>query len=168
MEGEIINRVANSKLKVFDLEDYYPSEPIELIDISQWLHEGFILREKEFRAALSEEDWTKYAGKIIGIHCSMDAIIPTWAMMLVSSYLVPYVAYVFQGGVQEVLHAYYLTKLEHLDYTVYRDLPVIIKGCAKKPVPEQFYVVALAKLTPHAKSVMFGEACSAVPIFKKK
>lgn len=168
MEKEIINRVANSKLKVFDLEDYYPKEPIEIIDISQWLFEGFLLKEKEFRAALLEEDWTKYTDKIVALQCSTDAIIPSWAMLLVASYLAPYTTFVFQGSKDETLIAYYQNTIDSLDFSEYQDQPVIIKGCAKKPVPEQLYVVVINKMITFARSIMFGEACSAVPIHKKK
>lgn len=168
MENEIINRVANSKLKVFDLEDYYPKEAIEIIDISQWLCDGFLLKEKEFRAALLAEDWSKYTNKIVALQCNTDAILPSWAMLLVASYLAPYTTFVFQGSESETLITYYQNTIDSIDFSEFQDQPVIIKGCAKKPVPEQLYVVVINKMINIARSIMFGEACSAVPIHKKK
>src|SRR5690606_39279104 len=102
MEEEIINKVAQSSLVVFDLEDYYPTESRELLDISQWLYEGFILKEKEFRAALKEVNWNFYQDKLVAITCSTDAILPSWAFMLVSSYLQPYAKIVVQGNLHQL------------------------------------------------------------------
>ena len=168
MEGEIINKVANSSLVVFDLEDYYPTEPRVLIDISQFLHEGFILKEKDFRTALQEKDWSVYKDQLVGIICSTDAILPSWAFMLVSSYVQPFAKLVVQGSLQTLDITYYQNVIDQLDFSSYQDKPVIIKGCSKKPIPEEGYVMATQKMMNYARSIMFGEACSAVPIFKKK
>lgn len=168
MEGEIVNRVANSKLKIFDLEDYYPTNPLVCIDISQWLFQGFILKEKEFRQSLLNENWEQYKGAFIALECSTDAILPSWAFMLVGSYLQPFSQLVVQGTLEDLKMAYYQEKLQNLDFNIYKDEPVIIKGCSKKPIPDKAYVLAIQKIIPFAKSVMFGEACSAVPIFKRK
>ena len=168
MEEEIINKVAQSSLVVFDLEDYYPTEPRVVLDISQWLHGGFILKEKEFRAALKETDWSVYENQLVALTCTTDAILPSWAFMLVSSYLQPYAKFVAQGDLHALDIAYYQNKIAILDFSEYKDQPVIIKGCARKPIPEEAYVMATQKMMHYARSIMFGEACSAVPIYKRK
>lgn len=168
MEGEIVNKVANSALKVFDLEDYYPDEPRMELDISQWLFHGIVLKEKDFRAYLKEFDWSVYKDTYVAIHCSTDAILPSWAFMLVSSYLQPIVKDIYLGDLHHLEASIYQDILSKLDFSEYLNLPVIIKGCAKKPIPEEAYVLATQKLMPFARSIMFGEACSAVPIFKNK
>jgi hypothetical protein len=168
MEGEIVNKVANSSLVVFDLEDYYPTEKRVLIDISQWLYEGFILKEKDFRAALIDHDWSIYQDQYVAISCISDAILPSWAFMLVASYVQPYAKLVVQGDLNQLDLVYYQKVINDLDFTSYQDKPVIIKGCSKKPIPEEGYVMATQKMMNYARSIMFGEACSAVPIFKRK
>ncbi len=166
--NEIVNRVANSALQVFDLEDYYPEGDRVALDISQWLWQGFVLREKEFRDALKESDWQQFSGSYVALYCSTDAIVPAWAYMLITVYLQPYAKFVAQGGVEELQANLYTQLLEKVDYTPFEGKPVIIKGCSKKPVPQEAYVMAAQKLMPYAKSIMFGEACSSVPLFKKK
>ncbi len=168
MEKEIVNKVANSALKVFDLEDYYPSNPRLQIDISQWLYEGLVLREKEFRSILKDLDWSVYKDAFVGLYCSTDAILPQWAYMLVTSYLHGVSKEVFLGNKQELEKFIYQQIIDSLDFSSYQDLPVIIKGCSKLPIPEEAYVLATNKMCLYARSVMFGEACSAVPIFKRK
>lgn len=167
-EKEIVNRVANSVLQVFDLEDYYQEGERVALDISQWLLEGFVLREKDFRQALKEYNWEQYQDKFVALHCSTDAIVPAWAYMLITTYLQPYTKRTIQGSVTDIDVLYYQEVLDSLDYTQYADKPVIVKGCSHKPVPEQAYVMAVNKLMPVAKSLMFGEACSSVPLYKKK
>ena len=167
-EQEIVNRVANSVLKVFDLEDYYPEGQRDSLDISQWLWEGFVLREKDFREALKNHDWQQYKDKYIALHCSTDAIVPAWAYMLVTVHLQPYAKQIVQGRPQDLDVLLYSEILNKLDYSVYEGKPVIIKGCSRKPVPEEAYTLATQKLMPVAKSIMFGEACSSVPLFKRK
>lgn len=167
-EEEIINRVANSALQVFDLEDYYPVGERAVLDISQWLLEGFVLREKDFRETLKNFDWQQYEGKYVAMHCSTDAIVPAWAYMLVTTYLQPYAKFAAQGKPQDLNILLYNQILNGLDYSPYEGKPVIIKGCSKKPVPEEAYTLATQKLMPVAKSIMFGEACSSVPLFKKR
>lgn len=164
---EIINRVANSALEVFDLEDYYPNGTRTQIDISQWLLEGFLLKEKDFREALKNHDWAQYQNHFVAIHCSTDAIVPAWATILVTTYVAPFAQKVVLGNITDLNTALYQDILPTLDYSVYQDKPVIIKGCSKKPVPESAYIMAVQKLQPFAKSIMYGEACSAVPLFKK-
>lgn len=164
---EIINRVANSALEVFDLEDYYPNGTRTQIDIAQWLFEGILLREKDFREALKNHNWKQYENHFVAIHCSTDAIIPAWASILVTTYVSPFAKKTILGTISEMESALYQEILSHLDYTSYQDKAVIIKGCSKKPVPESAYVLAVQHLQPIAKSIMYGEACSAVPLFKK-
>ena len=167
MEKDIINKVTNSKLEVFDLEDYFPKEEIVAIDISQWLFEGFILKEKEFREVLKNTDWSQYSGKGIALYCSSDAILPAWTFALVTTFLQPFAKYIVNGNKEDYLVLAYKTVLDAIDYSSYIDKPLILKGCAKKPVPQQIYSLAIQKLMPFAKSIMFGEACSAVPLYKE-
>ncbi|WP_395045808.1 DUF2480 family protein [Flavobacterium sp.] len=168
MQDEIINKVANSVLEVFDLEDYYAKEIRTQIDISQWLYEGFLLKEKDFREALKNHDWPQYENHYVAIHCSTDAIIPAWASILVTIHVSPFAKKVVSGNLQDLETALYQEILASIDYSKYQDKPVIIKGCSKKPVPESAYILAVQKLQPFAKSIMYGEACSAVPLFKRK
>lgn len=168
MENEIINKVANSKLEVFDLEDYFPKEEIVVLDIAQWLFEGFILKEAVFRETLKNQDWTKYTTKGVALFCSSDAILPAWTYALVASYLQPFAINIVHGSAEDYLLLTYKSTLDKLDYSIYTGKPLILKGCAKKPVPQQIYTLAIQKLIPFAKSIMFGEACSAVPLFKSK
>lgn len=166
--SEIVNRVAQSKLVTFDLEDYYPKGERKVLDIKDWLYEGFILREKEFRAHVEEHDWAAYQNAYVALQCSSDAIVPGWAFMLIASKLQPFAKKVVAGSLEDLETALYQSILEQLDVTEFTDKPVIIKGCSNKPVPENAYIIAVAKIQEVAKSVMYGEACSSVPLFKRK
>ena len=166
--GEIINRVANSVLEVFDLEDYYPKGNRVQIDISQWLFEGFILKEKDFREHLKNHDWSQYQDQFVAISCSTDAIVPAWASILVTLHLASFSKNIVNGSLEDLETALYQEILQTIDYSIYANRPVIIKGCSKKPVPMSAYVLAAQYLQPFAKSIMYGEACSAVPLYKKK
>lgn len=168
MEKEIVNRVAQSQLITFDLEDYYPKGERKVLDIKNWLFEGIILREKEFRSFVEAHDWTVYHDAYVALQCSSDAIIPGWAYMLVTSKLAPYAKKVVVGNLEALETSLYQTLLENLDISPFKDKPVIIKGCSHKPVPQNAYLMAIAKIQPVAKSVMYGEACSSVPIYKRK
>lgn len=165
---EITNKVSNSALVVFDLEDYYPTEKRFQIDISQWLVEGFLLIEKDFRAQLKEFNFEQFQNCLVALNCSTDAIIPAWAQTLVAVHLAPFAKKIVLGNLSNLDTAIYQDVLTNLDYTIYFDKPVILKGCSKKPVPETAYILAIQLLLPYAKSIMFGEACSAVPLYKKK
>lgn len=165
---EILNRVANSTLAVFDLEDYYPKGQRFSIDISQWLFEGFVLREKDFREALKNHDWSQYQDGFVALNCATDAIVPSWAYMLITTHLSLVARKVFMGSVTQLETSLYQEILETLDYSAFKDKPTIIKGCSQKPVPQEVYVLATQKLLPVAKSIMFGEACSSVPLYKRK
>jgi hypothetical protein len=168
MAEEIINRVANSKLKVIDLEDYYPKGQRILLDIKDWLFEGLVLREKDFRAFVAEHDWSQYQDCYVALHCSTDAIVPDWAYMLISIQLQEYSKLTVIGALEHLESILYTSIISELDLSIYKDLPVIIKGCSHKPVPANALVLLTQKLKPIAKSIMFGEACSSVPLFKRK
>ncbi|WP_347373446.1 DUF2480 family protein [Aequorivita sp. Q41] len=167
MSKEIINRVANSKLKTFDLEEIYPKGERVSFDISQWLLEGIILRETEFREKAKAHAWSQYQDKYIALYCSTDAIIPGWAYLLLSMHVAPYAKKVTVGNLEELESILFAELLQQIDISEYKDKPVIIKGCAHKPIPQNAYVLLAQKLQPIAKSIMYGEACSSVPLFKK-
>ncbi len=165
---EIINRVANSTLEVFDLEDFYPKGIRTQIDISQWLLDGFLLKEKDFREELKNHDWTQYQDHFVAINCSTDAIVPAWASILVTIQLAPFAKKVVNGNIEDLDAALYEELLPKMDYSIYENKSVIIKGCSKKPVPMRAYVLAAQYLQKFARSIMYGEACSAVPLYKAK
>ena len=163
---EIVNKVANSALEVFDLEDYYPKGIRSQIDISLWLLEGLLLKEKDFRLHLQQHDWSQYQNQYIAINCSTNAIVPTWASILVAIQLAPYAQKIVNGTIEDLDSALYEELLAKIDYSAYENKAVIIKGCSKKPVPMRAYILAAHYLQPFARSIMYGEACSAVPLFK--
>ena len=168
MPDEIVHPVANSKLITLDLEDYYPSGKRVVFDIKDWLFEGFVLREKDFRAAVTSHDWSKYEDQYIALTCSTDAIIPGWAYMLLSIHLDPYAKKIVIGSLDVLETLIYQDILNSLDITDFQDKPIIIKGCSNKPVPQNAYIMLANKLKPIAKSIMYGEACSSVPLYKNK
>ncbi|HEX8564012.1 MAG TPA: DUF2480 family protein [Flavobacterium sp.] len=165
---EIVNRVAASALQVFDLEDYYPEGERILLDISQWLLEGILLKEKDFREHLRNHDWRQYEGRYVAVHCSTDAIVPAWASILVAVHLAPFARRVVAGSLEDLETVLYNEILPTLDFSIYNEKAIIIKGCSRKPVPMSAYVFAAQQLQPVAKSIMYGEACSAVPLYKKR
>ncbi len=166
--SEIVNRVSQSNLVTLDLEEYYPKGKRVLFDISPWLYEGIILREKEFRKHVSEHSWESYKDNFVAIGCSTDAIIPAWAYMLITTKLQPYAARIINGDLNDLETGLYREVIDGLDLSLYKDKPVIIKGCSNKPVPLNAYVWATEKIQSVARSVMYGEACSSVPLFKRK
>jgi len=165
---EIVNRVANSKLKTIDLEDFYPAGTRSVIDISHWLLEGFVLVESRFRESIKATDFTQFKDHFVAIHCSTDAIVPQWAWMVLQAALTGTAKRVVLGNLQNLESELYHDIIKELDITAYKDVPVIIKGCAHKPVPLSAYTKLTAKLQGTARSIMYGEACSAVPVYKKK
>jgi hypothetical protein len=168
MAEEIVNRVANSKLITIDLEDFYPSGNRVKFDISEWLFEGLLLREKNFREQVKNHNWSQYKDTYVALGCSTDAIIPSWAYLLLSTQLNPFAKKVIVGDLElleTVLFSEIITNLNVEDFT---GKPVIIKGCANKPIPQSAYSFLIEKIQPVAKSIMFGEACSTVPLFKNK
>lgn len=164
MEEPIVNRVAQSPLKVFDLEQLYTPGPRTTVDLSEWLYEGLILKETDFRSALKELDWSVYVDHHVAIYCSTDSILPQWAFTLVATYLAPYAKTVVFGNLETIEAHLYEKALSAVDFELYRDKPVILKGCANKPVPQQAYITAAIALKKVAKKLMYGEACSAVPL----
>jgi len=167
MTEDIINRVANSKLVTIDLEDYYPKGERILFDIKDWLLEGFVLREKDFRQQASDNDWQQYKNCFVALTCSSEAIIPAWAYMLLSTYLEPYATKTVIGDLNTLETSLYQDIISRLDVSEFQDKPIIIKGCSNKPIPDNAYIQLTTKLQPIAKSIMYGEACSSVPLFKK-
>ncbi|OCB77254.1 DUF2480 family protein [Flavobacterium crassostreae] len=163
---QIINKVANSALEVFDLEEYYPKGIRTQIDISQWLLEGFLLKETDFRAHLKSHNWAQYQDHLVAIHCSTDAIVPAWALLLVTIQLAPFAKKIANGTLEDLDALLYQEILAEIDYTIYKNKAVIIKGCSKKPVPMRAYILASQQLQAFARSIMYGEACSAVPLYK--
>ena len=164
---EIVNRVANSALITIDLEDYYPKGVRICFDIKDWLHEGLVLREKEFRTFINTHDWTVYENQFVALHCSTDAIIPGWAFMLIRLQLSGIAKQVVVGDLETLETALYQIIINDLDLSFCNNKPVIVKGCSNKPVPKNAYLFLINKLQPIAKSIMYGEACSSVPLFKK-
>ena len=168
MAGEIENKVAKSALRNFNLEDYYQDGERSVIDISTFLDEGIVLREKAFREQVKNEDWDKYRNHYIALTCSTDAIVPTWAYMLICSQLENIAAKVLYGDQITLETVLFQETLQRIDLEEYRDKRVIVNGCGDKPVPESAYVELTLLLKPVVKSLMFGEACSTVPIYKRK
>jgi hypothetical protein len=165
---EIINKVSNSQLITFDLEELYTPGERVLFDIKNFLFQDIILKEKEFRDSIKSHDWSQYKEKHVAIICSVDAIIPTWSFMLVSIALQPYAKRVVFGSLSELESQLFYEKLSGIDWEKYRDKKMIIKGCSKVEVPLSAYVEVTNRLRLLATSIMFGEPCSTVPLFKKK
>jgi len=167
MSAEIINRVANSKLVTFDLEDYYPKGERVLFDIKDWLLEGLILREADFRGSALAHDWSQYKDKYVALTCSTEAIIPAWAYMLLAIYLQAFAKKVVTGDLEIMETVLYTEIIHNMDVADLKDKLVIIKGCSNKPVPKNAYLLIIEKLQPVVKSLMYGEACSSVPLYKR-
>ena len=167
MAEEIVNRGANSKLITFNLEDHYPVGERVIFDVKDWLLEGFVLREKEFRKEAKAHNWADYKDKYVALTCSSDAIIPAWAYMLITTYLQPYAKKVVAGDLETLETVIYTEVLQNLNVDDLQDKPVIVKGCANKPVPTNAYLLLIEKLQPVVKTLMYGEACSSVPLYKK-
>lgn len=168
MAGEIINRVAKSKLVTLDLEDYFPEGERILLDIQKWLYEGLILKEQDFREHIKNHDWEQYSGKYIALTCSTDAIIPSWAFLLISTALTPFAKKFVVGDLDLLENMIFQEIVESINMDQFKDAPVIIKGCSDKQIPETAYALLTKRLLPEVSSLMFGEACSSVPLYKKK
>ncbi len=168
MAEEIVNRVAKSPLKTIDLEELYPSGQRVVFDIKDWLYEGIILREKEFRAYVQDHDWSQYQSAYVALTCSEDAIIPSWAYLLIAAELAPFVKKVVVGDLKLLETAIFQEIIDQLAIEDYENKPVIIKGCADKPIPESAFSFLIQRLQPVVKSMMYGEACSTVPLYKMK
>ena len=166
-EQPIVNRVAKSKIQTFDLEKIYPDGERVALDISQWLYKGFVVKEKEFRESLKKHNWNQYQDQFIAIYCSNDAIVPEWAYMLITTYLNDYALKIVYGSLHELEIQLFNDVIRQIDPEEYSDKPVIIKGCSEKSIPQNAYIQLIQKLQPVVKSMMFGEACSSVPLYKK-
>jgi len=168
MAAEIINKVANSKLKTIDLEEFYPSGKRIVFDITEWLYEGLILREKDFREKVKNHDWQQYENTYVALACSSEAIIPSWAYLLLTTKLNLQAKKVVVGDLVLLETVIFQEIINNFNVEAYEKAPVIIKGCANKPIPQSAYTLLISKLQPVARSIMFGEACSTVPLYKKK
>jgi len=168
MSKEIVNRVANSRLITIDLSDYAPKENILIFDVKDLLFEGIVLKEKDFRTSLKEFDFSKYKSHTVALYCSAEAIIPMWAYMLITSYLIPVCSNLYFGTKKEVFQKILLKNIFDIDSEKFKEKKVIVKGCGNIPLSESLYVAITQKLQNSVSSLMFGEACSAVPVYKKK
>lgn len=168
MGNEIVNRVSGSQLVTFDLEELYTPGERVLFDIKGLLFQEVILREKDIRDFIKSHDWSQYSNKYIAITCSADAVIPTWAYMLLTASLQPYAALVIFGSLLDLETILFKNALDKVDWERYSNAKVVIKGCSKVEVPVSSYVEVTNRLRPVASGIMFGEPCSTVPVFKKK
>ena len=168
MRDEIVNRVSNSALTTIDLADYAPSQSIAVLDVKDFLFQEIILKEKEFRANLKEFNFSIYQDKIIAINCSSDAIVPMWAFMLVTSYLKGIASKIHFGKKEDVFQQIFTANIDAIDATEFKNKKVIVKGCGQIPLSESLYIAITKKLQNTVSSLMFGEACSAVPVLKNK
>lgn len=168
MENELVNRVSESALVTINLEDYYPKEEITVFDLKEYLFMGLILKEKDFREALKNLDTTAFENKVVAVACSADAVIPVWAYMLVASVLQPVAKEIIFGNEEEAKRQLLINNIAALPVNEFADKRIVIKGCGDLPISEAAYLQATKLLRPVAKSIMYGEPCSTVPIFKKK
>lgn len=168
MAEEIINKVAQSGLVSIDLEAFYPSGERASFDLAPWLYEGLILREKDFRDHVKNQDWNQYKGKHVAVFCSADAIVPLWAYMLISSKLQGVAQTIVQGDSEKLESVLFRNWMDAHDFSQYADKRLIIKGCSHKPVPTDAFLEFVNRAQPYAKNIMFGEPCSTVPVYKKK
>ncbi len=168
MSETFINKVAESGLISLDLAQYIPNNEIVVFDIKPYLFMELILKEKDFRASLATIDWTQYQDKIVGIYCSADAIIPMWANMLIVSNLSPFAKSVYFGDENKTRELVLLEEIQKIDPSSFNDQRVVVKGCGDTPIGESAFIAITQKLRPVVKSIMYGEPCSTVPVFKKK
>lgn len=164
---EITNKVAQSGIVTIDLEDWYPEGERVYFDISNLLVEGLLLREQDFRHFISTHQWSDYQSKYVALYCSTDAIVPQWAWMLLAVSLSPFAACIVYGTPDSLEAELYRQVIASVNMESYRDQRVIIKGCSNRPVPLQAYVDLTARLRPLVKSIMYGEPCSTVPVYKR-
>lgn len=167
MENEIVNRVENSGLIQVSLDDFYPKGERVVFDIKELLHEGFVLIEKDLRAFVKQNNWSEFQDKYVAITCSADAIVPLWAFMLIAAHLKPFAKKVVLGNKSDLEKSIFEEVLNAHDFLIYQDKGVIVKGCGKYPIPDSVVLDFAYRLQSVAKSVMFGEACSAVPLYKR-
>ena len=163
----IVNRVAESEIEVLNLEDLWDGRPVRELDMAQFLVEGLVLREKEFRQSVKDFDWGCFGDEHVAITCSTDAIIPTWAYMLVASKLDGVAASTAVGTARDLVRDHFTRSLEELDWTRYQGGIVVLKGCGSDTVPENAYLLATSRLRKVARKIMYGEPCSSVPIWRR-
>lgn len=163
----LINRVAESGLTTLDLADLLPKQPVVAFDMKPLLVQGMVLMEKPFREHLKQTDWLQYQGQIVAVYCSADALIPKWAYMLLASYLQPVVAQVVYGSVTDAENALLLKAIAIIDAEQYNGARLVIKGCGDRDIPAEAYLAISTQLLPVVKSLMYGEPCSTVPIYKQ-
>jgi hypothetical protein len=168
MHKEIVNKVANSKLVTIDLEEFYPLGERILFDIKDWLFEEVVLKEKDFRESVKNHDWSQYKNAFVALHCSTDAIIPSWAYLLITTNLAPHTKRVVVGDIDKIESILFNEIINKLNVEFFRGKLILVKGCATKPIPDNAYVQLIEKLMPVATSIMYGEACSNVPLYKAK
>lgn len=168
MEREIVNRVAKSKLITFNLEDYYHDGERIRFDIKDWLFQGLILKEKDFRGMVKDHDWSQYQDCNVALYCSEDAIVPTWAYMLLTTKLEPYVHMISFGDLDQLENTLFQDALSNVEIESFEGAKVVVKGCGDLPVPDYAYVEITRLLRPVASSIMYGEPCSTVPLYKAR
>lgn len=168
INNEFVNKVAESGLITLDLENYIPKEETAVFDLKEFLFMGMMLKEKDFREALKKQEWEAYRNKHVAITCSADAIIPVWAYMLAASYLQPVAKSILLANEKEMYKTLFLKNISSIDTSEFVDKRVVIKGCGETPIDEFAYTEATRILMPVAKSIMYGEPCSTVPVFKRK
>jgi hypothetical protein len=168
MNDPIINKVAESGLITIDPADYYPKEDVKTFDLKDFLHMGMILKEKEFRQSLKDLDWEHYRDKNVAVTCTADAIIPVWAWMVVATYLQPVAREILVGNENELHKLIFLKNLSQINVNEFADKRIVVKGCGDTPIGEFVYMELTRLLQPVAKSIMYGEPCSTVPVYKKK
>lgn len=166
-DGVIVNRVAESAIETLDLAAFAPAEPVVPFDLEPHLYKGLILKEREFRQSLKEHDWSAYEGRDVAVFCSADALVPTWAYMLVAAKLNGVAASVTAGSVEEAARSRFAAALDAVDWSRYEGAPVVVKGCGNNVVPLDAFVQATQKLQGVAAKVMYGEPCSSVPVWRK-
>ncbi len=165
----IVNKIAASGLITLNLEDYLPDEnQLVSFDLKPFLFREMILREKDFRAALPIHDWSQYEGKNVAVHCTVDAIIPMWAYMLVASMLQEKAVSIYYGNREEMIAHFHLKNIEAIDTAIFQNQRVVIKGCGARPLSAAAFIAITEKLQPVVKAIMYGEPCSTVPVFKLK
>jgi hypothetical protein len=165
---QFVNKVAESGIVTLNLESYMPKQELVSFDLKDYLFMGLILKEKDFRESLQNIDYSVYENKIVCVHCSADAIVPLWAYMLVAKHLADFAYQVHQGNTEAVLEKLWVKNIESLDATSFVDARIVVKGCGDVSIPANAYLSITTKLLPVAKSIMYGEPCSTVPIYKKK
>ncbi|MEO8713286.1 MAG: DUF2480 family protein [Parafilimonas sp.] len=165
---KIINKVDASGLITLNLEDFYPKEPIKVFDIKEYLFRGLIIKEKDFREALKNTNWNEFENANVAITCSADAIIPVWAYMLIATYLQPYAKNIVLGDEGKMIETILLNNMSTINTEDYKDKRVVIKGCGDIKIPDSAYVAITALLQLQVKSIMYGEPCSTVPVYKRK